>query len=585
MGGIAVAIVVLPIAGYYLLRPRGEVAVQDAQLLPVSQWTADPGLSIAPAFSHDGKLVAYASDRGGDGALAIWLRPFPSGEARRLSPQASNDSTPDFSPADTRIVYRSEQDGGGIYIAPLSGTGQPRRLVTGGLRPRFSPHGKWVAYHDAGRIFIVSPDGGQPKQIQPEFLDSSFPVWSPDGQHLLFAGTQAGGRRDWWVTPVEGGAAKPTLALQTLRRVPAVHAPERWWREKILYSATEQQFPHLWEIPISSPDWQILGTPRQRTNGDAMEQVAAINKDGRLLFTRLQVTQDVWSIPVDANRGTPAGKPQQITGGGINQVPSITADGTKLAYVSNKTGVRDIWLRDSATGAEKALTRFARIGTRPALSLDGTRLVYPATTADGACSVVLTELGREFRASTLQGCFNIWGWSSDGLNLAIYNPIEDVRSVDLFNLAAGQRRPLLTHRSYRFFDVAFAPHGGWITFTAGPSGPGSQIYVAPFRRGAVLESEWIPITGEGGSFSAWSPDGGVLYFRSNRDGFQCIWSQKLDAAKRPAGNPVAVQHFHSISFGTYMVNPSDFHMSVAKDRLALNLAKGTANLWVTAKGE
>src|SRR5712664_959532 len=47
LGGIAAAIVVLLIAGYYLLRrPGGEGAVAEARLLTVSQWTADPGLSI-----------------------------------------------------------------------------------------------------------------------------------------------------------------------------------------------------------------------------------------------------------------------------------------------------------------------------------------------------------------------------------------------------------------------------------------------------------------------------------------------------------------------------------------------------------
>jgi len=99
-------------------------------------------------FSHDGKLVAYASDRGGAGSLAIWLRPFPSGEATRLTAESFNDSDPDFSPDDTRIVYRSERDGGGVYIAARSGTGAPRRLVAGGLRPRFSPDGKWIACYD-----------------------------------------------------------------------------------------------------------------------------------------------------------------------------------------------------------------------------------------------------------------------------------------------------------------------------------------------------------------------------------------------------------------------------------------------------
>jgi len=320
-------------------------------------------------------------------------------------------------------------------------------------------------------------------------------------------------------------------------------------------------------------------TPRWSIRVSAIEQVAAVARDGRMLFTRMRVTQDVWSIPLDSSRGTASGEPKQITDGGINQVPSITADGTKLVYVSNKTGIRDIWLREPATGVESALTRFAHIGARPALSLDGGRLAFPATTAEGGCSVIVTELGREFRASTLQGCFNIWGWSTDGLNLAVFTPKAEVRSVDLFSLAAGQRRPLLTHRSYSFFDVAFAPHSGWITFTAGASAASSQIYVAPFRGGAIGESEWIPITREGGNFSAWSPDGGVLYFGSDRDGFQCIWSQKLDAAKRPAGGPAPVQHFHSIAFGTYMVNASDYHLSVAKDRLALNLAKGSADLW------
>src|SRR5262249_60986212 len=107
----------------------------------------------------------------------------------------------------------------------------------------------------------------------------------------------------------------------------------------------------------------------------------------------------------------------------------------------------------------------------------------------------------------------------------------------------------------------------------------------PFGGGAMGEGGGMAITRDGGGFSGWSPDGGVIYFRSDRDGFQCIWSQKLDSVKRPAGSPVAVQHFHSIAFGTYMVSASDYHLSVAKDRLALNLAKGTADLWVTAKGE
>ncbi len=588
-GGIVVGVAILLIAGYALIhkRPDSGVYIPDARISAVSQWTADPGLSIAPGFSHDGKLVAYASDRGGAGSLAIWMRPFPSGEPTRLTAESFNDSDPDFSPDDTRIVYRSEKDGGGIYIAARSGTGTPRRLVAGGLRPRFSPDGKWIACYDGtvpgNRIFIVSPEGGEPRQIRSDFLDSRSPVWSPDSLLLLFEGTGSAGMRDWWVTPLDGGAAKATHALQRLSH-PAVHAPERWWNGKILYSATEQDYPHLWEVAISSADWEISGPPRKLTNGDAIEQVAAVGKDGRLLFTRMLVAADVWSQPVNAGSGTAAGQLRQVTDDhGVNESPSVTIDGTRLVYVSKKSGLRDIWVRDLATGQENSITRFTQVGYRPTLSPDGNRIVYPSAGKDGQCAVVVKNLLLKSPDSILRGCFNTWSWSPDGSSLAVYTPDATIRSVDIFKIDAGERRPLLSHPSYNFFDAAFSPIGGWITFTAGSSAMNTQIYVAPFRGSAIRDGEWIPITREGGRNSAWSPDGGVLYFHSNRDGFPCIWSQKLDAARRPVGSAQAVLHLHSVAFGTYLLNPVDFHISVARDRLVLNLTKETANLWVTAK--
>jgi Tol biopolymer transport system component len=295
------------------------------------------------------------------------------------------------------------------------------------------------------------------------------------------------------------------------------------------------------------------------------------------------VAADLWSLPVNAGSGTATGPLRQVTDDhGVNESPSVTADRTSLVYISKKSGVRDIWLRDLATGQENSITRFTKVGYRPTLSPDGNRLAYPSATREGQCIVVVTDLRSKSPDSTLKGCFNIWSWSPDGSSLAIYTPDENIRSVDIFKIDAEQRRPLLSHPSYSFFDAAFSPVGGWITFTAGPSALTSQIYVAPFRGSAIRESEWIPITREGGRNSAWSPDGGVLYFHSNRDGFPCIWSQKLDTARRPVGSPQTVQHFHSVSFGTYLMNPQDFHISVAKDRLLLNLTKETANLWVTA---
>jgi WD40-like Beta Propeller Repeat. len=72
---------------------------------------------------------------------------------------------------------------------------------------------------------------------------------------------------------------------------------------------------------------------------------------------------------------------------------------------------------------------------------------------------------------------------------------------------------------------------------------------------------------------AWSPDGGVLYFRSKQDGYYCIWAQRLGTGKTLVGEPTCVLHLHSAALGlTFMMWP-DLGIAVSKDQLTLNLMK------------
>jgi Tol biopolymer transport system component len=64
----------------------------------------------------------------------------------------------------------------------------------------------------------------------------------------------------------------------------------------------------------------------------------------------------------------------------------------------------------------------------------------------------------------------------------------------------------------------------------------SRIFVVPFRgAGPVPEADWTAITdGRWDDKPTWSPDGNLLYMVSERDGFRCIWAQRLHpATKRP----------------------------------------------------
>ena len=109
------------------------------------QITYDAGATIDPAISPDGRLLAYASNRAPNAKLDIWVQQTGSGSTLRLTDDPTDHTVPDFSPDGSQIVFRSERDGGGVYIVPALG-GPARLVAADGRRPRFSPDGTQIAY-------------------------------------------------------------------------------------------------------------------------------------------------------------------------------------------------------------------------------------------------------------------------------------------------------------------------------------------------------------------------------------------------------------------------------------------------------
>ena len=590
MSGLAIVLA----GGVYVWRIReAKEAAPVVKYSQATQITADAGLTMDPSVSHNGRMLAYASDREGTGNLAIWVRVLRGGETTRLTKEPFHETGPDFSPDDTQIAYRSDRDGGGVYIAPVSGNSPPRLLAPRGWRPRFSPDGKWIAYFvlagssedDAaaglGQTFIIPATGGEPRRIPPDFRIARYPLWAADSKHFLFEGSPDGAVTDWWVASIDDAGLVRTRAFEAMSNVINIRGiPDQWHKDRVLFSAASEQTLHVWELPLSGEKWEA-GIPRQITNGAGREGPPAAAQDGRLFFANTGRSVSLWRLRIDTNLVKVNSNLEAITNDdGISSLPTLSADGKKLAYVSNRSGVADLWVSDADGADDLALTRFRRVGHRPVLSEDGSRAIYP-TYVSNHCSLAVADTSQRGREGFVEACLGIWDWSRDGRSLLVFDPVGPNHAIEVLSFDAKARRTLVRHSTRSVFAGAFSPDSKWIAFTSGmPSGE-SQVFVAPAGTAPVPESQWIPINNDPASSPAWSPDGNIIYYRSARDGFHCIWAQRLGADKRAAGQPLPVQHFHAASFGIYLLKMSEFRIAVGRDRIIVNVARHSGNLWTT----
>src|SRR5204862_5387149 len=125
------------------------------------------------------------------------------------------DSQPAFSPDGEQIAFRSERDGGGIFV--MNATGESVRRVTDfGFNPSWSADGKEIVTglgrfpspNDIGSqevgMFVVNATTGAKRQVLGG-TRALQPAWSPHGHRIAFWGLRGGsGQRDIWTIAADG---------------------------------------------------------------------------------------------------------------------------------------------------------------------------------------------------------------------------------------------------------------------------------------------------------------------------------------------------------------------------------------------
>jgi serine/threonine-protein kinase len=212
--------------------------------------------------SRTGTLV-YRSSSGGVGLVTVhWLD--DAGNMSTLLPVPGNYSFPTLSPDGHRLALMS---GGNIWVYEL-GRGRMTRLTTDGGYgfPVWTTDGQYLVFRGARGMLWTRADGtGQPESLTQSSNPQNPQSFTPDGKRLAFVEISPPTGADIWTLPVESGpsglrAGKPEVFLQTPahERGPMFSPDGRWLayfsNESGDYRVYVDSFPHRGRKRQVSPD-------------------------------------------------------------------------------------------------------------------------------------------------------------------------------------------------------------------------------------------------------------------------------------------------------------------------------------------
>jgi TolB protein len=173
------------VAGSTENRDVKEVFVADYDGANATRITVDRQLNIAPAWSPDGRAIAYTSYRRGFPDIFI-VRPFEGTGSNPTDGKGSN-FLPAYSPDGKRLTFMSSRDGNPeIYIININGSGLHRLThhPASDVSPTWSPLGTEIAFTSdrAGtpQIYLKNVEGtGRTRRITVDESYADRPTWSP----------------------------------------------------------------------------------------------------------------------------------------------------------------------------------------------------------------------------------------------------------------------------------------------------------------------------------------------------------------------------------------------------------------------